>query len=74
MSIDRIRDWRCDDANSGEDLAEKIREYHIPGLVAVASKVTRHDGIVPTGVDRGSNLAPGVLACTPLAIVVSSWN
>lgn len=29
-SIDRIRDWRCDDADTGEDLAEKIREYHIP--------------------------------------------
>ena len=30
VSIDRIHDWRCDDADSGEDLAEKIREYHIP--------------------------------------------
>ena len=29
-SIDRIRDWRCDDADTGEDLTEKIREYHIP--------------------------------------------
>ncbi|MEK6261520.1 MAG: toll/interleukin-1 receptor domain-containing protein [Planctomycetota bacterium] len=25
-----IRNWRCDDADTGEDLAEKIREYHIP--------------------------------------------
>ena len=30
VTIDRIRDWRCDDADTGEDLAEKIREYHIP--------------------------------------------
>ena len=30
VSIDRIRGWRCDDADTGEDLAEKIREYHIP--------------------------------------------
>ncbi len=30
VSIDRIHDWRCDDADAGEDLAEKIREYHIP--------------------------------------------
>ncbi len=25
-----IKKWRCDDADTGEDLAEKIREYHIP--------------------------------------------
>ncbi len=25
-----IKNWRCDDADTGEDLAEKIREYHIP--------------------------------------------
>lgn len=30
VSIDRIREWRCDDADTGKDLAEKIREYHIP--------------------------------------------
>lgn len=30
VSFDRIRDWRCNDADTGEDLAEKIREYHIP--------------------------------------------
>ena len=29
-SIDRIRDWRCDDADTGKDLAVELREDHIP--------------------------------------------
>ena len=30
MSIDRIRDWSCFDADTGKDLAVELREYHIP--------------------------------------------
>ena len=41
VSIDRIRDWRCDDADTGEDLAEKIREDHIPDF----SNWKNHDAL-----------------------------
>ncbi len=30
VSIDRIRDWSCFDADTGKDLAVELREYHIP--------------------------------------------
>lgn len=30
VPFDKIRDWKCLDSDSGEDLAEKVREYHIP--------------------------------------------
>ena len=30
MPIERIRSWQCFDADSGEDLAGVVREYHIP--------------------------------------------
>ncbi len=35
-----IKKWCCDDADTGEDLAEKIREYHIPDF----SNWKDHDG------------------------------
>ena len=30
VSIDRIREWSCFDADTGKDLAVELREYHIP--------------------------------------------
>ena len=30
VRYDSIRAWECLDADSGEDLAEKVREYHVP--------------------------------------------
>lgn len=30
LPFGEIRDWECIDSDSGEDLAEKVREYHIP--------------------------------------------
>ena len=30
VSLDRIRDWNCFDADTGKDLAVELREYHIP--------------------------------------------
>ena len=30
VSLDRIRDWSCFDADTGKDLAVELREYHIP--------------------------------------------
>lgn len=30
VSFSKIKEWECCDADSGEDLAEKVREYHIP--------------------------------------------
>ena len=29
VSIDRIRDWHCFDADTGKDFAVELREYHI---------------------------------------------
>jgi len=31
-SIEAIRAWECVEADTGEDLAEKVREYHIPNF------------------------------------------
>ena len=30
VPYDEIRAWECLDSDTGEDLAEKVREYHIP--------------------------------------------
>ena len=30
VSLDRIRDWSCFDADTGKDFAVELREYHIP--------------------------------------------
>ncbi len=30
VSLDRIRDWSCFDADTGKDLAVELREDHIP--------------------------------------------
>ncbi len=32
MPFAKLREWECLDADTGEDLAEKVREYHIPDL------------------------------------------
>ena len=32
VSLDRIRDWSCFDADTGKDLAVELREYHIPNF------------------------------------------
>ena len=41
VSIDRIRDWSCFDADTGKDLAVELREYHIPDF----SNWKNHDAI-----------------------------
>ena len=42
-----IKNWRGDDAETGEDLAEKIREYHISDF----SNWKNHDGFESTFTD-----------------------
>jgi hypothetical protein len=32
VPFEQIRAWKCFDADTGEDLAEKVREYHIPNF------------------------------------------
>ena len=52
VSIDRIRDWSCFDADTGKDLAVELREYHIPDF----SNWKNHDAFESAFADLLRNL------------------
>lgn len=47
MSLGRIRDWSCFDADIGKDLAIELREDHIPDF----SKWENHDAFASAFAD-----------------------